>query len=760
MILTTVYAFGSDQTGTIRISDQVAPPGQEIIVQVEVPDGMNNVGAISIDIEYDSSVLTFKGFTDQYFSSMDAFSRDEAGKSFVGIVWSETAVGDGQDINDNATLINLVFDYHSGSSDLKFGNLEISEVDGDELLPIEIFTVNGSIQPDPEISALAQLEEIDEAQPGEEAKATLSVDFSYVPEGVSQFTFVIDFDEDVLTYKNVDNVDNHFGQNIEIEELSASSIKIHWYDLEADEGTDFSGDLLDIVFNFKQGRTDLTFNRSLSSMGDGESLDVNVNYTDGFMHQDASTIVQVAAGTVSDADPDSEVSVPVSIKNFGGITENNLGAFDFHIHINPDIIIFEEITINHPDIKSTDLSTEVINNGGTLVINWYEVNGIDLSENEEVFDIRFSFSSGLTELIFDVDNCEISDVNSESVFTEYENGLISEEEPYPVSVIIAEIQEQPGQITVPVTVDGFNDIGAFSFFIEYDSSVLTFEKLTNIIAGIDDDNLLVESDNQRISILWNIEGAAIEGLTVEGDKKLFDLEFQFKGGESDLTFDLAESSVSDYEVETLAANFIDGNVKSGLNAEIKVFLQGFYAGGGLMNKVKDFNPATGVAFEKFEGNVVDLITIELHEHDDYGNPLLVFENIELLTDGTANFDVPAEHIGEYYITITHRNHLKTVSAFPVSFTSYEVSYDFTDSAERAYGSNMSALEGGFYGLFAGDTTGDGEVTATDVENIIIAYRTFKTGYIPEIITGEGEVTAIDVERIIIAYRAFIEAKTP
>jgi len=211
-------------------------------------------------------------------------------------------------------------------------------------------------------------------------------------------------------------------------------------------------------------------------------------------------------------------------------------------------------------------------------------------------------------------------------------------------------------------------------------------------------------------------------------------------------------------------NYVDGSVKSGLNVEIKVFLEGFYEGDtGKMRKAMDYDPETGQLFEKFDGEVVDLITIELHEPGNYGDPVIEFKDVELLRDGTAAFNVPAGFAGDYHITVKHRNHLETVSQ-QKSFTSYEVEYDFTTNDNKAFGDNQASLglHNGkeVFGIYAGDIDDNGLINILDLNPVIDSIRSNEQGYIIEDINGDGLLNILDTNLIINNIRNNINSVTP
>ncbi len=83
----------------------------------------------------------------------------------------------------------------------------------------------------------------------------------------------------------------------------------------------------------------------------------------------------------------------------------------------------------------------------------------------------------------------------------------------------------------------------------------------------------------------------------------------------------------------------------------------------------------------------------------------------------------------HYLVTKHRNSIETWSANPVIFNADTIAYDFTTSASKAYGNNMSLVQTSpdRYAFYTGDINQDGAVDQTD---LTLAYNDvieFKTG---------------------------------
>jgi hypothetical protein len=169
-----------------------------------------------------------------------------------------------------------------------------------------------------------------------------------------------------------------------------------------------------------------------------------------------------------------------------------------------------------------------------------------------------------------------------------------------------------------------------------------------------------------------------------------------------------------------------------------VLLEGLYAGGGTMNPAYDANgPHWGTT-------IADKINIELHSASTYATIVTTISNVTLNTNGTASFTVPNTYNGSYYITVTHRNSIITTTAAPVSFASGPVTYNFTDNAAKAYGSNEVMMIDGHYAIYGGDASQDGLIDSSDMSLVENDDAIAASGYIVTDVNGDGLVDSSDM----------------
>jgi hypothetical protein len=169
---------------------------------------------------------------------------------------------------------------------------------------------------------------------------------------------------------------------------------------------------------------------------------------------------------------------------------------------------------------------------------------------------------------------------------------------------------------------------------------------------------------------------------------------------------------------------------------LKLFIEGLYAGSGTMNK------AQGSAGDQFPGITADQVTVELRDAST-GSLVYSLNNLDLSTTGTILGTVPAIHSGSYYIYIKHRNSITTSTLSPVSFAGSSITFDFSTGIAQAFGSNMKDVAGVAV-LYSGDVNQDGGIDASDMIAVDNDNTAFVTGYLPTDVDGSGNIDASDM----------------
>lgn len=167
---------------------------------------------------------------------------------------------------------------------------------------------------------------------------------------------------------------------------------------------------------------------------------------------------------------------------------------------------------------------------------------------------------------------------------------------------------------------------------------------------------------------------------------------------------------------------------------LKVFIQGFYKGGGKMRPVLDSL--------NFPLNC-DTITVELRKNDA-GKTLEMSVKKIVDINGNLSITYPASTYGNsYYVVIKHRHSMETWSSAPLFFNSISLSYSFTDFSSKAYGGNLSNLNDGNFALYSGDTDQNGNINLIDLTSIEQRIVLFTSGYNAYDLNGDYVVESTD-----------------
>lgn len=198
----------------------------------------------------------------------------------------------------------------------------------------------------------------------------------------------------------------------------------------------------------------------------------------------AQTAPVTTAGMITNATTvPGSVIVPVTVSNF-----HSIGAFTLTLRYRADRVTYVSAA-PHASFPGMTVTNTVAGTLGKLVINWPETpGGITLPDATRLLDLTFTYLTGTSPLLWLYSSgnvCQykkysggnfimLADTPKSSF---YLNGGISDRSA-PVTTVPYISNALPGNINVPVTVDGFTAIGAMSLTLEYDQDVLSFQGCT------------------------------------------------------------------------------------------------------------------------------------------------------------------------------------------------------------------------------------------------------------------------------------------
>lgn len=172
------------------------------------------------------------------------------------------------------------------------------------------------------------------------------------------------------------------------------------------------------------------------------------------------------------------------------------------------------------------------------------------------------------------------------------------------------------------------------------------------------------------------------------------------------------------------------------NTNLKCYIQGYYSNGTMPSVLLN----SGVAGASVTD--CDFVRVELHGATAPYN-LVTMVNAMLKTNGTLICPIPPNLANlNYYLAIRHRNGLETWSSLPVLMNA-NTHYDFTTSANKAYGGNQVLVATNIYAIFNGDMNHDGAIDAFDYLIMDPDIQQGNSGYLISDLNGDGSVDIFD-----------------
>lgn len=545
VFLATV-AFG--QAGTATVEQVVGIPGTQVVVPVNVT-GFNNVGAITLYFEYDPAVVTFAGFDNAAVDlnvSGTFYAFD--GKWRVGIAWSSNTTA-----NINGKLVDILFTYHGGTSDFVWSQpyCDVRTLPG--FVPLVVIYTNGNIGPleQATVNIVDQLNVV----PGP-LSVPLEVDFSGVTGGVGSFTFYILYDENILEFQSISDIDPEFAI-VDVYALESPPRIVLDY-VNPNQSSNLQGTMLKMNFTYTGGNTLLEFDEANCVVANNDVEEISVVYSPGQVTQDPATLLTVSLPNLL-ADPGTEVSFPLSVTNFA-----NISSFDLRIVFNPGVMSFVGLANYAPPLAAPQFEVFEIN--GELGISW---NGSPVTFNNDIlFDIVFNYSTGSSTLVFDLNNCEVADDDLNPQVVVYYNGSISEDIDYIATATIPNVLGTTGQpVDVPVYVTGFTNLGAINFTVAFDPVVMGYVQILNVHPLLSSNGSFTPNNvGGMFYFEWQLNPSLENGPNIPDNDKLFDIRFDFNGGSSALTFVTGECEVSqaDDDLTQILVTYYNGSVTGGV----------------------------------------------------------------------------------------------------------------------------------------------------------------------------------------------------
>jgi hypothetical protein len=393
-------AFAQDTTSVSIPVVTADSAGASVNVPINVAN-FNNVGAITLVIDYDPDVLTFNGLQNPVRPGFIATSPAQANGE-VRVVWFDVTGGVNPINLDDGKLVDLNFTFEGGSSTLSF-NEGLSQVADAQAQEIDVVYNDGLVAlqvGEIEIGAVVA------PGPGQTVQVPLNATDL---EGVGSLSLIINYDPSVLTFTGLASDDS--GLNLLAGSPEAGEVRVGGFSTTA---VDLDSAFAVLEFTFRGGTTALTFDEA-SQVTDVNGNPLPVSLVGGFV-QDSQPVILIPDIIVSAANVGQEIRVPVLVRDL-----ENIGAVSLSIRFNNVVLLFQRAENVADEFGGNWAAGQPAN--GVVRFGAFSTEGVDVGDGRLV-DLIFTYRGGSTALAFDEANSEVTDPDGLRYNVRYEDGSV------------------------------------------------------------------------------------------------------------------------------------------------------------------------------------------------------------------------------------------------------------------------------------------------------------------------------------------------
>lgn len=420
------FALGAGQAVaqddvTVSIESQEAQSGQSVDVPVQVSN-FNDVGSISLTINYDAGALSFPegADTEDLISGTprDGFTANVSEPGVLKISWFD---GTGENpINlGSGTLLSLNFgNFSGGTGTIGFGGES-------EITNIQAETIPASYQDGIVADELSTLSA--GTTEGIGLNQTVAVPLSGESlEDVGSVSLRVEYDEAVAQFEGLAN--NNSGLSLSAN-ASNGVITIGGIDEDA-QGETLGSDFVELEFTFLGGSTDLSFS-SDSEVTSSSNDPLPVGFQEGELAGDEPTVSITDRGLTSG----STVTIPVRTSEL-----QEVGSASIDVTYNPAVLTFDDFSnaLSNFNLSVNSPESGIVRIGGLDE----QAEGVNPSDNNNRFvDLQFTVATGLsseseTTVGFDSETSEVTNPSGALYNTTFNGGVLTVD-PEPVEFDVA-----------------------------------------------------------------------------------------------------------------------------------------------------------------------------------------------------------------------------------------------------------------------------------------------------------------------------------
>ncbi len=364
------------QNLTVSLPDTIVTVGAKSLNIPLLVQNFNNIGAVSLKINYNPSVLKFNGITNAPVSGFTANADTVNGVIAIGWFSSDgkTPLNIG-----NGKLADLMFNFTSGSSPLNFVSAQ-SEISDINNVTKAVTYINGSVSSPIKVS----LDNV-KASPGDTVRVPLR---GYNLTNVGSISLKIQYDATVLTFIGLQNDSVGFTSN-----AAGGILSLGWFSQNNVAYNLLNGVMSQLVFVYNNNSTPLTFFKigDQTVITDINNNPLNVTYLGGSVSKDVSMSLPNLRSPKN-----LDIDFPLSVKNM------SVGSASIKIQYDPTVLTFKSAA------DSSNGGTVSANaQSGILTIGYYNTNPTLLTG--KLLHLVFTYTGGSSALTFIQNQTEVTD---------------------------------------------------------------------------------------------------------------------------------------------------------------------------------------------------------------------------------------------------------------------------------------------------------------------------------------------------------------
>ncbi len=501
---------------TMTLGDVNGTAGQIVNVPLDVTN-FNNIGSISLRINFDTSVLQYVGLQNAQASFINNAVND-----VLTLGWFDMSASNPLNLG-NTTIVEIQFNYVGGESDLTF-NVAQCEITDNIGTPYAVNYNNGSVSGgDPPAIQAPNLQSPSNGATGQSLTPTL--DWSNVTGSTSygvQISTDGNFTTTLVDQTNITNSEYTVSNGVLQENTT------YFWRANATDGNDTSPWSSAYSFTTTAG-------------GQGQKIV-------------ALASVQAQEGT--------QIQVAINVTDF-----TNIGSISWRISFDTAVLSFVRIE-NSP---ITFIANAV---SGTLTLAWFDQTAVDplMFGDGKLGDIVFNYTAGTSNLNFIINQCEVTDPVGQAYEVNYTNGLVSPAPPVPLppTLLTPENGAADVSLTDELTWSSVSNASTYNLLLASDQN---FSNVLVNQTGLVNNNYSVSAGvlNYSTQYFWKVSG------TNENGTGEYSSAFSFTTADMPLTPPVLNLPENGSATETLTPTLDWNDVPGASNYEIQIATDGAFA---------------------------------------------------------------------------------------------------------------------------------------------------------------------------------------